>query len=407
MASNHTIVTHRGRVRERWDPTGRSAAGAASARKGGPSPANRLSETAEFGSNPGSLRMLSYAPKDLAAGSALVVVLHGCTQNAKGYDAHAGWTSLADELGFAVLYPEQTSANNPNGCFNWFLAADKARGLGEARSISEMVETMIARHRIDASRVFVTGLSAGGAMAAELLADYPEVFSAGAIIAGLPCGAAASMPEAFSAMSRPTERAASALGDAVRASSSHTGPWPRVTIWHGTADATVAPRNADELVKQWLDVHGAPIEDFRDEVVDGHRRRVWSVGGNDVVESILIAGMGHGTPLDGRLGERKGPFMLEAGVSSTRRTAAFFGLGEAAAKPTAKKAEPARDAGPAPDARGDRTGPKKLPLQGEVLGKDTGRGSTRSGATQGTPSGGRFDVGAVIAKALKSAGLMK
>lgn len=402
MASKRTIVTHGGRLRERWDPTARSAAGGAS-RTAGKGPANRLVQTTEFGVNPGALRMLSYAPGGLPAGSGLVVVLHGCTQNAKGYDSNAGWTSLADELGFAVLYPEQTSANNPNGCFNWFLTADKARGLGEARSISEMTETMIARHRIDPSRVFVTGLSAGGAMAAELLADYPEVFAAGAIIAGLPCGAAASMPEAFSAMSRPTERSGKELGDAVRASSSHTGPWPRVTIWHGTADATVTPRNADELVKQWLDVHGAPIEDFREEIVDGHRRRVWSVGGRDVVESTLIAGMGHGTPLDGRLGERKGPFMLEAGVSSTRRTAAFFGLGEFDVKPAAHRGEHPAEAAHAPNGARDDGGPKKPPLQGEVLGKE-GQGDAKQAKAS---LGGRLDVGSVIAKALKTAGLMK
>ncbi|QZN98685.1 extracellular catalytic domain type 1 short-chain-length polyhydroxyalkanoate depolymerase [Chenggangzhangella methanolivorans] len=176
----------------------------------------RLTEIESFGADPGALRMLAYAPANLAPGAALVVVLHGCTQSAEDYDAQSGWSALADELGFALLYPEQRRANNPAGCFNWFLAADSARGLGEARSIREMVETMIALRGLDRGRIYVTGLSAGGAMAANLLAGYPDVFSAGALIAGLPCGAAANVTEAFGAMSQPAARTDAELGDAVR-----------------------------------------------------------------------------------------------------------------------------------------------------------------------------------------------
>lgn len=330
------------------------------AKRGRPSAGHTpLEEVAEFGANPGALRMLAYAPAGLKAGSPLVVVLHGCTQTAAGYDAHAGWTALADELGFAVLYPEQTSANNPRVCFNWFLLADSARGLGETRSIREMVDAMIQRHKIDRGRIFVTGLSAGGAMTAALLKDYPEVFAAGAVIAGLPCGVAANVQEAYQAMTRPAERSAEELGDSVRTGSPHIGPWPRVAIWHGTADKTVAPKNADELAKQWVDVHDGDLGAFREDRLDGQLRRVWAADGRDVIEQIMIEGMGHGAPLDRRLGETPGPFMLDAGVSSTRRIAAFFGLGGAedeprpvprprAARPRADA--PGRDAAQAPQA---------------------------------------------------------
>ena len=126
---------------------------------------DRLSDLGAFGSNPGALKARVHIPSGLPRGAPLVVVLHGCTQNAAGYDAAAGWSRLADRHGFALLFPEQSRANNPNLCFNWYEPGDAARGHGEAASIAAMVEAMIERHGLDRSRLFVTGLSAGGAMA--------------------------------------------------------------------------------------------------------------------------------------------------------------------------------------------------------------------------------------------------
>lgn len=420
MATSRFTTIDLARARARWStspglkPQTKKAAGG----KG----LNRLIEISDFGPNPGSLTMLAYAPKDLPTGAPLVVVLHGCTQSAAGYDEHAGWTRLADERCFAVVYPEQKRANNPANCFNWFQIADMSRGLGESRSIRDMVETMATRHGSDRSRIFVTGLSAGAAMAAALLADYPEVFAAGALIAGLPCGAAANMHEALEAMKRPREKSAAQLGDLVRAGSQHEGPWPRVSIWHGSADATVTPKNADALVTQWLDVHGADPRAFRDDRLEGHNRRTWSADGRDVVEFVSVAGMGHGTPLDGRLGERPGPFMLEAGVSSTRHIAEFFGIAQgktaasksadAATRPTITQAAEAAET-PAGVASSNATlalehaaGPKHARRSDSDAERKQAKAepawtSARFGAT------GPSDVGTVITKALRAAGLMK
>src|SRR6516165_7032885 len=170
---------------------------------GRPAPAarkTRLRELTEFGANPGNLRMFVYAPEHLPPKAPLVVALHGCTQTADEYDHGTGWSSLADSLGLAVLYPQQQPANNPKNCFSWFLPGDIARGKGEALSIRAMVEHAIAIFASDRRKVFVTGLSAGGAMASVMLATYPEIFAGGAIIAGLPYGCANNIQQAFEAM---------------------------------------------------------------------------------------------------------------------------------------------------------------------------------------------------------------
>ena len=195
---------------------------------------NRLSLLDGFGPNPGALVAKTYIPESFVEGAPLVVVLHGCTQTAEGYDRGAGWWRAADEHGFALLFPEQQRANNPNLCFNWFSPDDTRRDRGEARSIREMVAEMHARFGTDPERVFVTGLSAGGAMTAVMLATYPEVFAGGGIIAGLPFGSAHSVPQAFDRMRGHGGPTAAALSDLVRSETDHPGPGPTLVSFRAS-----------------------------------------------------------------------------------------------------------------------------------------------------------------------------
>jgi poly(hydroxyalkanoate) depolymerase family esterase len=205
-------IAHILKAQRRWEKTLRTVT--ATSRKLNTKPRktrpkkSRLTEVSSFGSNPGNLRMLTYVPPQLPNGASLVVVLHGCMQTARDYDEGSGWSMLAKRHGFALVYAEQAQANNPNRCFNWFQSHDARRGSGEALSIRQMVMRIRRTHSIDPAQIFITGLSAGGAMASVMLAIYPEVFAGGGIIAGLPYGAAYGMRHVMSAMKRPQGRGA-------------------------------------------------------------------------------------------------------------------------------------------------------------------------------------------------------
>jgi poly(hydroxyalkanoate) depolymerase family esterase len=297
---------------------------------GGVDHRDRLADLPAFGSNPGQLRARIHVPHALPASAPLVVVLHGCTQSAAAYDNGAGWSHLADRNGFALLFPEQQRTNNPNLCFNWFVPDDIRRDGGEAASIRQMVEAMVRTYGLDRARIYITGLSAGGAMTAVMLAAYPEVFAGGAVIAGLPFGCAATIPEAFDRMRGHGGPGDRALQTVLREASPHEGPWPVISIWHGSADHTVAISNMDRTVAQWQGVHQVTASPTFTKSVSGHERRCWrDISGKTLIETHVIPGMGHGTPIDTRAVEGRGiagPFMLDVGISSTLQIANFWGL---------------------------------------------------------------------------------
>ncbi len=310
-----------------------SARKRAAAARVAPAAPTRLRELTGFGVNPGNLRMFAYVPEHLPSNAPLVIALHGCTQTADEYDRGTGWSSLADHLGFAVVYPQQQLANNPKNCFSWFLRHEVMRGSGEALSIREMVEHATETSAADRSRVYVTGLSAGGAMASVMLATYPEIFAGGAIIAGLPYGCANNVQQAFEAMFIEQEHVAQVLGDRVRAASAHRGPWPKISVWHGTRDPIVKCSNGEEIIRQWINVHGLSDNPPSQRLIGNHTLRVWSdVHGEAQVEAFSISNMAHGVPLattGSQCCGATGAFFLDVGISSTHHIARFWGLDEA------------------------------------------------------------------------------
>jgi poly(3-hydroxybutyrate) depolymerase len=321
-------------------------------------------EVRNFGSNPGNLRMFKYIPDQLPTASAV---------------------PLVDRLHIALVMPQQ---DQNNSCFNWFLTSDNRRDQGQALSIKQMVDKMKSDHNIDPKRVFVTGLSGGGAMTSVMLATYPEIFAAGGIVAGLPYGCANSQTDAFLCMStghplssglpvinlvgmpggqatgmpgvsalsvplppgvclffpilcQPQQPPAGPplpigstltpqqLGDFVRHASNSVGPFPRVSIWHGSSDSTVSPVNASEEMQQWTNVHGISQTPAVSDTVKGFPHQVFKdASGNAIVETFGITGMGHGVPVDPGSGADQcgstDPFVLDVHICSSLFIARFW-----------------------------------------------------------------------------------
>ncbi|WP_330294582.1 extracellular catalytic domain type 1 short-chain-length polyhydroxyalkanoate depolymerase [Streptomyces sp. NBC_00503] len=299
-----------------------------------------LQQVTGFGANPGQLNMYAYRPASLPAHPPVVVALHGCTQNAQTYADNSGLPELADRQGFVLVLAETTSANNSNKCFNWFQTADNRRGQGEAASIRQMVSYAASAYSTDPARTFVTGLSAGGAMTAVMLAAYPDVFAAGAVVAGLPYDCTKDSGP-YTCMNPGVDKSPAAWAQLVRdAYPTWTGPWPRVAIWQGDSDTSVAPRNADELRDQWTALHGLSQTPGRTSAIgpDATRHEEYlAADGTVAVEVDRVPGIGHGTPVDPgsgpeQCGHTGAPYFL-ASICSSHWISEFFGLDGSATDP--------------------------------------------------------------------------
>lgn len=293
-----------------------------------------LEKVGSFGANPGGLNMYVYRPAALPAHPAVVVALHGCTQSAQVYADNSGLTTFADRHGFVLVLAETTSANNISSCFNWFQTTDNRRGQGEAASIRQMVAHAESAYGADAARTYVTGLSAGGGMAAVMLAAYPDVFEAGAVIAGLPYDCTKDTG-ALTCMDPGVDRTPAVWAQRVRdAYPGYAGPWPRVAVWHGDNDPKVVPKNADELRDQWTAVHGVDQNPDRTSTIGPDRTRREQYLGTDgrvVVEVDRVPAIGHGTPVDPGSGPQQcgqtGTANFIASICSSYWITEFFGLG--------------------------------------------------------------------------------
>ncbi|MBV1853134.1 extracellular catalytic domain type 1 short-chain-length polyhydroxyalkanoate depolymerase [Catellatospora tritici] len=304
-----------------------------------------LTQVTGFGSNPGALSMYAYRPTGLPTGAPLVVALHGCTQTANDYFANSGWQKYADLYGFALVLPQQSSANNANSCFNFFQPSDATRGQGEALSVKQMVDYAKTNYGSDAARIYVTGLSAGGAMTSVMLATYPDVFAGGAVVAGLAYRCATDTSSAYTCMYGAVSKTPTQWGDLVRnAYAGYPGPWPKVSIWAGSSDTTVVPANADELRDQWVNVHGISTTATGTSSLPASTTR--TVYGTGQVITYRVQGIGHGTPVDPGSGVDQcgaaAAYFLDS-ICSSYRIAQDWGLATGGPAPS-----PSASASPAP-----------------------------------------------------------
>lgn len=320
--------------------------------------AHALEAVSAFGTlpneNPGALDMFQHVPAGASGPLPLVVVLHGCTQTGPAYANGAGWVTLADRFGFALVVAGQRAANNQNSCFNWFESGDIARDSGEARSIRNMVTRFSSAHSVDSARVFVTGLSAGGAMTAVMLATYPDVFAAGGVVAGVPYKCGTTLNDALTCMNTGRSLTPQQWADLARSGApTFGGQLPRLSIWHGAADTTVRPVNADNLQTQWKAAWGLGAATSSSSA-GNHAWQVWNNGSQVVMEDHRITGMNHGTPVDPGSGMEQcgtaGAFLLDVNVCSSLWLARFFGL--AANTPAVDGGAAPVDAGSAPPDAG-------------------------------------------------------
>ena len=191
----------------------------------------------------------------------LVVLLHGCKQDAADFALGTGMNALAEAEKYLVLYPEQSSTANSMRCWNWFDAAHQSRDSGEPKMIAALIRKVIKTHGADPSRVYIAGLSAGGAMAAIMAGLYPELFAAVGVHSGLPPGAATDVISAFSAMRRGARKGRATAGSANDANASDDDAFVMPTIvFHGSADKTVNPDNGEQVTQAALAaIEGAGI----------------------------------------------------------------------------------------------------------------------------------------------------
>ncbi|WP_026285631.1 extracellular catalytic domain type 1 short-chain-length polyhydroxyalkanoate depolymerase [Vreelandella zhanjiangensis] len=234
----------------------------------------------------------------------LVVMLHGCTQNPDDFAVGTHMNQLAEEQAFCVLYPAQPISANSSRCWNWFKASDQQRDGGEPEILAGMTREILDTHKLDATRVYVAGLSAGGAMATTLAMTYPELFAAVGVHSGLPHGVAKSLPDALAAMQ------GGAPG--VKGQGSHPASSVPAIIFHGDRDTTVHLSNAERVAAQYAITQGkGDVDAGRVAGGHGYTRTVYrDAMGEARLEQWRIHGAGHAWAGGSSLGsytDPKGP----------------------------------------------------------------------------------------------------
>ena len=270
-----------------------------------------LTEIVDFGKNPGNLKMYSHVPNNLNHSKPipLIVVAHGCTQSAEIISNATGWNKLADSLNLIIVYPEQKQINNMGKCFNFFVGFKVKKDKGEVASIKQMINYSFKYYNIDSSKVFITGMSAGGAISNAMLNAYPELFNAGAIL--------------------------SAPSNIFKQNNSAPNKQPRIAIIQGDKDKIIPKGNADKILAQWIKKNelidsnyifeqeflNHPLLSSKSFYDSENRLKIISISAKDVKHKVLIS-PGKGIHRGGIMESHT----LDINFHSTYWIAQFFGL---------------------------------------------------------------------------------
>ncbi len=296
-----------------------------------------LVQIEKFGKNAGNLKMYVYTNpiKDTIL-KPLVIVLHGCGQNANEVAELTGWNKLADSNNFMVLYPQQRTENNISHCFNWFKIKDIEKGKGECSSIIEMITYMKLYYKIDSSKIFVTGLSAGAAMSVVLLATNPTLFKSGAIFAGCAYKIATNPIAAFTIMAGNKKISKDVLVKNITDQNpTYTGKYPTLIVYQGLNDPIVQHSNATSLINQWTALNNCDSIAFKKEssfydIADITRFTFKDKHGNPIILYYEIKNLGHKLLIKPgpsyNEGGKKGIYGVDKNFHSTYQTAKDFGI---------------------------------------------------------------------------------
>ncbi len=268
----------------------------------------------EFGSNPGELTASYF--QGTKKNNNLIVLLHGCVQQGEVLAQQSGLMALANKKQFSLLIPQQSQNNNIKGCFNWFSKQDIEKNQGESQSIKNMITTVNAQQKFN--NIYIIGLSAGGAMASSMLVNYPELFTAGAIIAGLPYPCADSLITAIACMRSGPSQTSTQLTTLVKQINSSQPNWPKLSIWTGSQDAVVNPKNSQQLALQWAELSQSSQQATIVEH-QGYKISQWQGQNKQInVELIEIENMGHGIAIAPTLidGGSEAPFVIQTSIST-------------------------------------------------------------------------------------------
>jgi endo-1,4-beta-xylanase len=271
-----------------------------------PAAAASLTQVTNFGSNPSNLNMYIYVPNNVAARPALLVAIHYCTGTASAlYSGYFhDYVTAADQYGYIIVFPEATRSGQ---CFDVYSPQALTRGGGsDPVGIMSMVNYTKQRYNVDPNRVFVSGVSSGAMMTDVMAAEYPDVFKAGAAFMGVPAGcfATGSSTNTWNSQCSGGQiiKTAQQWGDLARSMyPGYSGPYPRMQLWHGTADTTLNYNNFGEEIKQWTNLNGVsqtPVS--TDSPQSGWTRTRY--GNNSTmapVEGISVSGAGHELPRSG------------------------------------------------------------------------------------------------------------